>query len=912
MSETHPELAPQRGREAALSRDRRDASAPPASAAKAIEGPTLRPSRDAYRPSTYEPSRLWRWIYARFFGQLPMDERWAEEVKSAASRGLVVYIARSLSFLDFLAIDFLSKRFGLPAVQFTNDMGMSIVEPFGRGSRRMRLAKQIPEDRALTDCIHAGATPLLFLRRSPRFAEAARRGRDMELDLVRTLVELQRKTAKPIILMPQTLVWTKRPPSSRASIVDLLFGPAEWPGRIRTFLQFLLNYRNALHRGGEPFDLSAFLEEHQDLTDAQAADAIRYLLLRRMERERTTVLGPAKKPVTRIRDELLRSPRLRRAMEQSARESNKPLAEIERSTRRELERLCAAMDVAMVGLLHRVVDRIWNRIYDGIELDMEGLARMRAAARKGPLVLLPSHKSHVDYLVLSDVLYINGIAPPLIAAGDNLSFFPLGPILRRAGAFFIRRSFKGRKLYPQIVDAYVRKILVEGWNVELFVEGGRSRTGKLLPPKLGILSMIVDAALKLSDREIHFVPISIGYERIIEERSYVHELAGGEKQPESMAGLLSSSRVLRSKYGRLYLTFGEPMSFQRLKREAAGLELDAPEGAAEDPIRLTPTQRRAMVQRIAHRVTYEINRVTVVTPAALAATVLMAHRRRGIAHSDLVAQAERMVKVFTRMGARIARPVVDEAGKFRPEAVLEAIGLFSDARLVVTANDAGGQKRRDPTLSEPIYAVPEDRRLALEYHKNAVLHFFVPSALLASSLAALGWETDEATLRERVQRISRIFKYEFQYRADAEFDAIFKDALDDMIASGEIVRADGGATLRRAGGEAGRRLDAYAEMLRTYFESYRLALRAAKPLDDHGRLKKDWLKSTLAAGRRAYLAGEIQLEESIARPKLENAILWMHDQALVRSEGDTIKRGATLADAEQVSGLERTLEDHLR
>lgn len=885
----------------------------PSSHPKAVEEPALaRPDpgqSGAYRPVVYEPSKGWLALYRRFFSHVQRDPGWAPGVRAAAAKGQVVYIGRSVSFLDFLTLDFVTKEHGLPLARFANDLGMWLFEPFGRGSRRARLKAPIPEDQGLTECILSGHSAMLFLRRPPHVLAApsaggARHGEALEVDLIRTLVELQRKIQRPLLLLPQTIVWTKRPPNSRKGLVDLLFGPSEWPGRIRTFLQFLFNFRNALLRSGEPFDLAEFLEEHQDLTDAEAADRVRYALLRRVERERTLVLGPAKKTATRIREELLRSPRVARHIMDAARDSRREVEVVRREANRELEQLCASVDMTVVDLFHRVIDRVWNRIYDGLVVDEEGVARIREAARKGPLILVPSHKSHVDYLVLSDVLYARGMAPPLIAAGDNLSFFPLGALLRRSGAFFIKRSFKGNRLYPQLVDAYIRKVLVEGWNLELFVEGGRSRTGKLLPPKLGILSMIVDAALKLDDREIQFVPISIGYERIIEEGSYVAELEGGEKQKESVGGILESRKILRSKYGQLFIQVGEIMSFAALRREAAGLD-------AEDGVRaegeLTPPQRRALVQRVAHRITYEINRVTLVTPAALTASALMSHRRRGVSRSELEARAAELLRAFRRHGAPVAKTLHDRAGELRPDALESAIKLFLDAKLVTVTNEK--EALRSPKV-ERIYMVPEERRIALEYHKNTVLHFFVPSALVASSLAALGWETPLSALRDRVRALSKLFKLEFMFRADAEFEEIFSDALSKMIEGDEVLWE--GDRVRRAGGDPGRRLVVYSDMIRTYFESYLLALRAVKSLTDKKVLKKDWVKATLALGRRELASGEITRRESVARAKFETALPALHELGFARTEGDYVKAGAKLADARAVAELEGLLESHLR
>jgi glycerol-3-phosphate O-acyltransferase len=866
----------------------------------------------------HEPVGILRWLYRRFFSHIHVDARWSDAVRDAAQRGVVVYVMRSLSFLDFLCLDFLTKQFGLPLLRFVNDLGLWILEPFGRGGRRLRFRRQVPEEQALTDVLRSKASALLFLRKPPTLTDGltgeARRGKKPAEDLLRTLVAVQRQLDAPILLVPQTFVWSKLPPRKKRSILDLVFGPSEWPGKIRVFMQFLLNYRNALLRTGDPFDLRAFLEQNQDLTDAQVADKVRYALLRRMERERTLVLGPGQKSPQRIREEILRSPRVRRHVEAHARAKGVPVAAALREADRELRKLCAAPDPNVIGLLHRVLDRVWNRIYDGLVVDEEGVERVREAARRGNIVLVPSHKSHVDYLVLSDVLFTRAMSPPLIAAGDNLAFFPLGPVLRRGGAFFIRRSFKGRKMYSALVDAYMRKLLVEGFTVEFFIEGGRSRTGKLLPPKLGLLSMIVDAALQIRQRPTHFVPVSIGYERVIEERAYVHELGGGEKQKEDVKGLLATPRILRARYGRLYIQFGEVLRLDDVAREVVG------EDAHGDPTRseLRPSERRALVQKLAHRITYEIDRVTVATPAALVATVLLTHRRRGIRHDDLLEGARDVLRTLRRLGARVVPPMVGPDGELREDAVAETVRLFLDGKLIVAHGRAGPDGSGPDGRGTAIYGVPDDRRTALEYYKNNILHFFVARALIAAALSADGGEpVSEVALRERVRDLSRLFKYEFMFRADAPFEEIFEDALAGMLADGEVercrradLRVETGrpnepglaskphepeTAVRAGAGSGGRRVAFYTELLRAYVEGYRVALRGAELLVAGPMQRKDWVKKTLALGERLFLAGDVEVREAVTRTKLENALLALRDRAYVTLDGDWLRAGPALA-----------------
>ncbi len=854
----------------------------------------------AQRPATpapYAPNAIMRWLYRRFFAHIRVDENWSRGVREAASQGVVVYVMRSLSFLDFLCLDFLLKKFGLPLVRFVNDLGLWILEPFGKGERRLSLRRQIPEAEALERTVGDGFSALLFLRRPPKLGTKARRGRDLDVDLIATLVGKQRVCSQPILLVPQTFVWSKQPETATPSLLDLLFGPVQWPGRVRVFFQFLLNYRDAKLRSGEPFDLQAFLEKNPDLTDSEAADKVRYALLRRMERDRAVVIGPMKKATARIQDEILRSPRVRGHIEAYAEEKGIPYSRAEGVARKQLQKLCAKQSLFVVDLMHRFLTWMWSKMYDGVVLDKEGLERVRAAAGDASLVLLPSHKSHIDYLVLSDQLYAHAMVPPLIAAGENLSFWPIGPFSRRGGAFFIRRNFHGDSLYPVLVQAYMRKLIAEGFTIEFFLEGGRSRTGKALPPKYGLLSMVVDSATRLRRTNVKLVPISIGYERIIEERSFVHELSGGDKQSENMGGLLKSSSVLRSKWGRLYVQFGEIIDFDEFASNLVQRQGSTGATIAE----IGERQQRAAVRALAHKVMYSINEVTVVTPAALVATALLSHQKRGMTRESLLSACESLMKALEKMGARVAHQLRVGDGRIREDTIDEALALFLDARLIV-AHDTG---------PEPIYTIDSERRIALEYYQNTIIHFFVPRALISAALLIDKEEwAARARLNDRVQQLSRLFKHEFIFRTDATFDEIFDDTLGEMANDGEIEIRDG--HVQATEGLARHRLERYAVMLQTFFESYLLALRGAEIVLDGPIPKKDWYKRTLALGQQMYLAGEIERRESLSKLKLETALKALQDYNLVQLNDDILERGEGVEGVADLHALEPKLTGFLR
>jgi glycerol-3-phosphate O-acyltransferase len=233
----------------------------------------------------------------------------------------------------------------------------------------------------------------------------------------------------------------------------------------------------------------------------------------------------------------------------------------------------------------------------------------------------------------------------------------------------------------------------------------------------------------------------------------------------------------------------------------------------------------------------------------------------------------------------------------RTDTIEEATRLFMDGKLMTRHGDG----------DDAIFSVPEERRIAIEYYKNNVLHFFVPSAMIAAAvMASDGEPLGEVLLRERVRQLSRLFKYEFMYRADATFDDIFEDTLSQMLAAGELERvAD---RIQAAEGEAAEQIASYARMLRTYFETYRLAVRGARVLLDGPMGKKDWVKRTLTTGQRMYLAGELELRESLSKMRLDSALDALKDLGVIRiRDGSEIALGAEIDGPATLEELEARL-----
>jgi glycerol-3-phosphate O-acyltransferase len=853
----------------------------------------------------HRPNALLAAIYDRFFRHITVDPTWAEAVRQAQGRGTVVYVLRNLSFVDFFALDYLVKQLDLPAIRFANDLGLWLLDPMrGGGFDALKPASFRDDASDLRRALGIGASAALFLKRPPSLLERSKRGQVEGDEFLRTLIDVQRNSDEPIILVPQTFIWSKATGETSPRAVDALLGPTEWPGRLRSIAQFVSNYRNVTLRAGEPVDLREFLDEQGGLeaptNDDTLVRRLTYMLLRRLERERRSIVGPTRKPADRMREDVLRSPKLREVIADMAGEDQAAQETLRKRARQMLAKMEATLDMSGVAAFGATFEQASKRMYSALDIDFAGIERLRECAKDGVLVFLPSHKSHVDYIVMSYICYTHHLPVPLIAAGDNLSFFPMGLIFRRCGAFFIRRSFKGDRLYGAVIDAYLRRVIKDGSTLEFFLEGGRSRTGKLLPPKVGLLSMVVDGAIANAGRPVYFCPISIGYERIVETDSFVRELVGGEKKEENVGNLLESADKVTGRYGRLDVQFGEPLTLQQVAAELG-------DGQA-DLAQVSPAKRRAIVTRLGHRVMQRINEVTSVLPGALVAAVLLSHPRRGMAHQELVATAQKLVNWLGKRNARFGATVLRSADSLELSegSLVEALDLYAKSKLLevhrpdVQPGAKGGRPRAGDGA---IYVVPSEARLSLEIAKNHIVHFFVARSLVATALfASPSLPTPVDALRERVRALSRLFKHEFQFRADAPFEAIFDEELQGLLADGSLVRE--GDTLAIPTAEASAELELFAALLKPFLEGYRVAARGLAQLLKSPLSTKELAKKCVPVGRRMFLAGEIERPEAVMTPLFETAIQSFVDQAYLTRQDSKLVLVESFASQEAVKAIE--------
>ena len=430
-------------------------------------------------------------------------------------------------------------------------------------------------------------------------------------------------------LVPAAVFWGRAPQREASWFRLLLVDDWVITSRVRRFFQVIFNGRNTLLELDEPVSLRSLLGGDAP-TVVQCRRVARALRVR-YARQRAARIGPDLSHRRTIVGRILRTRAVRAAVAQEVREKKITRRQGLIRARKLAYEIAANYSPAFVRFLERVFSWLWTRIYDGVDFgNADALAKV---ADGHEIIYVPCHRSHMDYLLLSYVIYRNGYAIPHIAAGLNLNMPVVGRYLRKGGAFFIRRSLRGNALYMIVFMSYMAAIMARGHSIEYFIEGGRSRTGRLLQPKTGMLTMTLRGFLRAPVRPIVFLPVYFAYERIMEANTYIGELSGKAKEKESFFGLLRTLPRLKEKFGKVHVNIGEPIHLDAL--------LDRHD--SQWRTRLTAEEGRlpwlnAAVGELAAQVMRNINAAAAVTPIGLLAVALLASPRRTLVEADLLRQ----------------------------------------------------------------------------------------------------------------------------------------------------------------------------------------------------------------------------------------------------------------------------------
>ncbi len=876
---------------------------------------------------------------ARFlFAHVQFDQRNIDKLNDASCQGTVVYVMRSRSLLDYLYFNWAFQNHELPKARFSNGPRTIFFRTmFGWLASFLTPKSSTKPEELLQSLVTHGESVFIFLEQPKA---TGNENVEYSQKYLYRMIRAQRKSEAPVIVAPLLLVWEKRPDSKHPTLLDDIFGTAQSPGFFRKLVNFVQAFWQSFLKFGQPVvqvstpvNLKDFLREYPSADSADASEMLRQNLLETLASEERVILGPTGEEAHKVWRDMLHRPELAKVIKDIATEEGVGEEEVTKRARANFEEIAADPNLLVIKLFSSLLSFVWYRIYDGFEVDEDGLTKLREAAKDSNIVLIPSHKSHIDYLVLSYLFYKYGLTPPLIAAGVNLSFWPLGPLFRRSGAFFLRRSFKGDDLYAAVFREYVIRMLEEGYPIEFFIEGTRSRTGKLIKPRYGMLDMVIRAYASGRLDALKVVPISVGYEKIIEEGAYRDELLGGEKEKESLGALLKAPKFLTSKYGRLYVEFNDPIDLEEYLEK---FDIDRTLQDEE--------QLRNLNVRLAHRVIYDINQVTTVTPSALAATILLNNEGRGIDRARFLGEVGFLLHFLQRRGqmARMSRTLEDrmaesgrlieslerqrsdsdeersmsqlEAGEFDVEAAMgQSVAPLMDwaLELFEKANQVTVREFDD----EVFYSVPEEARHDLSYYRNNIVHHFVPEALLAAAIAKFRAERiDLDELMSATLFLSRLFKYEWIYEERAEFENVFMRTLVYFESSGWVTQEAGedGKTMVKIAWGPPPELAFFRRLVLTFLEAYAIVGSILPQLEkptEGGEI----VERALTRARNDYLRGRVLFHESLSKPTYLNALrLFVDWKVLDKTTDDKGKDVYQLSEHSLEEGQAKQIHEQLK
>ncbi|GAA0807904.1 glycerol-3-phosphate 1-O-acyltransferase PlsB [Psychrobacter piscatorii] len=435
-----------------------------------------------------------------------------------------------------------------------------------------------------------------------------------------------------------------------------------------------------------------------------------------LDKQRASMLGPDLSDRRNLVDKLVYSPAIKHAIELEAAEKGTSVRDARSQARGYANEMVNDYSHSIIRGFYKFLTWLWTQLYDGVEV--HHFERVRDLATDYELIYVPCHRSHVDYLLLSYVIYKRGLSIPYIAAGDNLDVPVLGPLLRGAVAFYIRRSFRGNALYTAVLREYMHTLITRNTPIEYFIEGGRSRSGRLLPPKMGMLAMTVHSQLRQTNKPVVFIPTYIGYERIMEGGTYIGELKGKPKESESLIGLLKVGRKIERIFGNVHLSFGTPLHLSDFMTKFDVPANSLPSDRTDSPL---DEKASAMVDNIGVKVMQHINKAAVITPVSLLSLVLLSAPKAALDENSCREQ----IALYQGLAQQL--PYADDTviTDMTPQ---EIIDYGIKLKLI----------ERTPHILGDIIQVAGKQAALLSYFRNNILHVFILLSFLSALVARNG------------------------------------------------------------------------------------------------------------------------------------------------------------------------------
>lgn len=589
--------------------------------------------------------------------------------------------------------------------------------------------------------------------------------------LERLVSAISQNASEDAQIIPVSVFWGQSP-DSESSPWKLLFADS-WAvtGRLRRLVSILILGRKTRVQFSAPIHLRGLIEENKG--HERTLRMTQRILRVHFRNLKAAVIGPDLSHRRTLVKGLLDEPLVKQAILEEAERERMPESKAQALALRYGNEIASDYTYSAIRFLEVVLSWFWNKIYDGIKVShIEGVQNV---AQGHEVIYVPCHRSHIDYLLLSYLLFRNGLTPPHVAAGINLNMPVIGSLLRRGGAFFMRRTFKGNPLYSAVFNEYLHTLFTKGFPVEYFVEGGRSRTGRMLQPKTGMLAITLRSFLRNSRMPIVFVPVYIGYERVLEGRTYLGELRGATKKKESIFDIFKVIGALKQRFGQVSVNFGEPIKL------AAFLDHEQPNWREQE---LGPHYRPGWLNETTHRlgerVAQGLNEAAAINPVNLVALALLSTNKLALDDQAMARILDLYLTLLRRVPYSPHTTLPEGDGKALIEYV-KGMNLLSEQK------DALGK----------ILYLDEQNAVLMTYYRNNVLHIVALPSLLASF-----FQSSSRMTREQILRYARaLYPYLqselfIRWPLD-ELDAVIDQWLEAFVEQG-LLRVENNVYLRPA------------------------------------------------------------------------------------------------------------------
>ena len=564
-----------------------------------------------------------------------------------------------------------------------------------------------------------------------------------------------------VLFVPVLIFWG-RPVLKQKHWFRVLFSDTwGFAGRTRRFFTILFNGKKTLIQFSPAI---SFRELMTEVSPNEAVDHLQDTLSNRLNEIKTATLGPDISHRRTLVRKLLENDAIKMAINHRCQQDNLSEYKATKIANNYLNEIVADRSYITIQILQRILTAFWNKFYSGI--DVNNSAQLHPLALSHELIYVPCHRSHIDYLLLSYVIHSEGLAIPYIAAGKNLNMPFIGSVLRKAGAFFIRRSFKGNELYSTVIFEYLASQISNCMPIEYFVEGGRSRTGRLLQPKPGMLAMTVRAYLKYQKRPIAFIPVYIGYEKMIESKSYLAELKGDDKKSETLFNSIRSVFNIRGFYGRVTTNFGNPVLLNTI------LEQHNADWKNHDyDKQQRPDWLRPVVKQTSRKIMQGINESCAVNAVNLIATALLAAPNQTMDEGELI-------RTLSFYSALIKQLKYSETVTLTDLNASAQIQQAEALKLV---------RRRKHEMGDFIY-LNKAHAIMLTYYRNNILHLLVMPSLIACSFNNATTINREA-IKQYINIAYPFLKAEFFLPwSSTEVEQLVDKTLDQLTLANLVIR----------------------------------------------------------------------------------------------------------------------------